>query len=210
MSLSVVGDSADLDRNGAVDARDLLMLMEDWLAGPAPLAADIDRDSRVNLRDFARLAGKWRIDPQTVQGPLEIALGRRAKWSPRYAGYDPNLPGYHIVGDIASASIRAQTDDLPDRLVLAIQTSPGGMAMLEGFTCAAPCVMVSGEPFGEAGLAVSKRADSSLPWQVDAAAQAAAYFTFDRVGDEVRIIFLPPAIELLRTQCKLSWVDWYR
>ena len=210
MSLSVVGSPADLSHDGIADARDLLLLAADWLVGPAPLVADLDRDGLVNLRDFVRLAGKWRIDPGEVHGPIEIALGRRAKWSSRHAGYDPNLPGYHIVGDIASATLRAQTDDLPDRLVLAIQTSPGMIAMLEGFTFAAPCVMVDGEPFGEAGLTVSMRADTTKPWQVDADVQPGAYFTFDRVGDEVRTTFLPPAIELLKTPCKLSWIDWYR
>jgi hypothetical protein len=210
MSLSVVGDSADLDRNGAVDAGDLLLLTDDWLAGPAPLATDIDRDSRVNLRDFARLAGKWRIDPRAAQEPLEIALGRRAQWPATHEGFDPNLPGYHIVGDIASATLRPRKDDLPDRLILAIQTSQGGTAMLESFTFAAPCVMISGEPFKGAGLTMSGRTDSTLPWQPEPDGRADEYFTFEITGDEVHITFLPPALELLRTECKLSWIDWYR
>ncbi len=141
---------------------------------------------------------------------MEVALGTRARWSSRYVGYDPDLPGYHIVGDIASVMLRAQTDDLPDRLVLAIQTLPSAMPMMEGFTFASPCVMISGEPFKDGGLTVSRRADSSLPWQVAPAVEADEYFVFELLSDEVRITFMPAAVELLRTPCKLSWVDWYR
>jgi predicted outer membrane repeat protein len=210
MSLSVAGADADLDHNATVDAADLHRLSNHWLADASPLAEDLDRDGSVNLRDFARFASKWRIEPGTAGGPLEIALGRRAQWSSLYTGYDPDLPGYHLVGDIASVTLRAQTDDLPNRLLLAVQTFPGGLPMMEGFTFATPCLMISGEPFKEAGLAVSRRSDSSMPWQVASGTAAGEYFVFELLGDEVRITFLPAAIELLRTPCKLSWVDRYR
>lgn len=210
MSLSVVGGSTDLNHDGVVDAKDLLPLSESWLSGVSPQAEDLDRDGVVNLSDLARLAAKWRTDPCAVQGPLEVALGRRARWSSRHAGYDPNLPGYRLVGDIASVSLRAQTDDLPGRLVVAIQNSPSAIPMMEGFTFASPCLMVSGEPFKAGSLSVSRRADSSLPWQPAPGVNADEYFAFELLSDEVRITFLPAAVELLRTPCKLSWVDWYR
>lgn len=210
MSPSVVGSVADFDHDGAVDARDMLMLVDNWLVEASPLAEDLDRDGVVGLRDFATLAGKWRSGPDSMREPFEVALSTRARWSPRHAGYDPNLPGYHIVGDIASATLRTQTDGLPGRLVLAIQTSPGGTPMLEGFTFEAPCVMISGGPFKGAGLTVYGRADSSLPWQADPGIPADRYFNFGIIDDEVRITFLSAAVELLRMQCKLSWIDWYR
>lgn len=210
MSLSVVGSHADLDHDGAINAKDLLTLADNWLIGVLPHAADIGRDGAVSFRDFARLARRWRLEPGAAQEPLDITLSKRAKWSPLHAGYDPNLPGYRVVGDIASVTLRAQINDLPSRLILAIQTSPGMIAMLEGFTFTAPCIMVNGEPFGQAGLAVYRRADSSRPWQLEPGVPADALFTFAIVGDEVRITFLPAAIELLRMPCKLSWVDWYR
>ena len=210
MSLSVIGSVADLDHDGAVDARDLRMLADHWLAEISPLAEDLDRDGTVDVRDFARLAGKWRVGTDSMREPFEVALSSRAKWSPGHAGYDPNLPGYHIVGDIASATLRTQTDDLPNRLVLAIETSPGGTPMLEGFTFEAPCVMITGGPFKGAGLTVYSRADSSLPWQADPGVSADRYFSFGIIDDEVRITFLSAAVELLRMPCKLSWIDWYR
>jgi len=210
MSLSVVGEDADLDHNAAIDAGDLQRLSLRWLANTSPLTEDLNRDGLVDLRDFSRLAVKWRTSPQPTQDPLEIGFGPGARWSSRQAGYDPSLPGYHIAGDIASVSLRAQGDDLPDRLVLTVQTSPGGVAMMEGFAFEAPCLRIHGEPFAEGGLSVSRRPDSAQLWQTASAISPAEYFRFERLDDEVRITFLPPAIHLLRTPCKLSWVDWYR
>jgi len=210
MSLSNAGDTADLNHDGTVDARDLLVLADGWLVKEAPLAQDMSRDGSVNLLDLGKLAGHWRADPGSEREPFDIALGVRAQWSGLHKGYDPNLPGYRIAGDIASVTLRARIDDLPAKLVLAIRTSPGMAPMLEDFTCAAPCVMLSGEPFKDAGLTCSKRADSSLSWEVVPDAATDTYFKFDAVGDEVHVTFLPAAIELLRMQCRISWIDRYR
>lgn len=216
MSLSPVGIPIDLDHDGTVDARDLLLLAADWLTAIRPVAADIDRDGTVAFRDFARLVGIWQPTPPAPQAPpssgepFEIILGPKAKWFPLYTGYDPGLPGYHVIGDIASVTLRALADHPPDRLVLAIRTSPGMQPMLESFTFTAPLVKISGEPFNKGGLAWYKRANSSMPWQADPAVQVDKYLKFEVVGDEVRVTFLPPAIELLSVQCEVAWIDWYR
>ena len=209
-SLSVAGDPADLYHNGNVDGTDLHALANHWLARIPPLAEDITRDGSVNLVDLARLAGKWQVGLSASREPFEVALGRRAGWSPLHTGFDPELPGYHLVGDIASITIRAQSDDLLDRLVLAIQTSPGQVPMMEGFTLAAPCLKIEGEPFRNEGLTCYRRVDSSRPWQVEPDVEAGTYLQFDIVGDEVRITLLPAAMELLRMPCQISWIDWYR
>ena len=210
MSLSVVGNIADFDRDDAVDGNDLLALAGMWLAQGVLLAEDIDRDGVVNFRDLAKLAANWRTDVGSEQEPFEVSLGSRAKWSQQYAGYDPNLPGYHIVGDIASVTMRARTDSLPQTLILAIRTSPGMPPMLEGFTFAAPCVMVKGEPFKDAELDFFTRPSSSMEWQGPSKVQTDTYFKFNVVGDEVHVTLLPLAIELLKVECKISWIDWYR
>jgi hypothetical protein len=46
---------------------------------------------------------------------------------------DPDLPGYHVTGDIASIVLRPQLSLLPDKIVVAITTSPGMRPMLEDF-----------------------------------------------------------------------------
>jgi hypothetical protein len=210
MSLSLIGNAADINHDAVVNAGDLRIISLAWLNEIPPVPQDLDRDGAVDFGDFARFAGKWRTGREPAQEPFDIALSPRAKWSPRHAGYDPNLPGYRIVGDIASANLRAQTDSLPDKLVIAIETSPGGIPMLEGFAFTAPCVMISGSPFAAGGLTVSTRGDSSLPWQAAPGLPADAYFAFAIADGEVRVTLLSPALELLRMPCKLSWVDWYR
>jgi parallel beta-helix repeat protein len=210
MSLSVVGDIADLDHNDTVDANDLLALAGMWLAQGVLLAEDLNHDGLVNFRDFAKFAVNWRTDVGSEQEPFQIILGDKAKWSPQFEGYDPNLPGYHIVGDIASVTMRARADDLPETLILAIRTSPGMPPMLENFTFAAPCVMLTGEPFKGAELDYFTRDNSSVEWQGPSKVQTDTYFKFDVVGDEVHVTFLPPAIELLKVECRISWIDWYR
>jgi hypothetical protein len=120
------------------------------------------------------------------------------------------LPGYHIVGDIASVALRARIDNLPNKLILAIETSPDMPPMLENFTFAAPCIMLSGEPFKGTELTYSTRANSTMLWEGGSKVGADTYFKFDIVGDEVHVTFLPLAIQLLKTECKISWIDWYR
>lgn len=210
MSLSVVGSIADLDRNDTVDANDLAVLADMWLAQGVLLQTDLNYDAVVNFRDFAKFASSWRSDVGSGQEPFQIILGDKAKWSEQYEGFDPNLPGYHIVGDIASVTIRARTDSLPQTLILAIRTSPGMPPMLESFTFAAPCVMLKGEPFKSNELDYFTRANSSMEWQGPSKIQIGTYFKFDVVGDEVHVMLLPAAIALLKVECKISWIDWYR
>jgi hypothetical protein len=210
MSLSVVGNIADFDHDDAVDGNDLLVLADMWLAQGVLLAEDLNHDGVVNFRDFAKFAANWRTDVGFEQEPFQIILGDKAKWSPQLESYDPNLPGYHIVGDIASVTIRARTDSLPQTLILAIRTSPGMPPMLENFTFAAPCVMLKGEPFKGGELDYFARANSSVEWQGPSKVQTDTYFKFNVVGEEVHVTFLPPAIELLSVECTISWIDWYR
>jgi hypothetical protein len=82
--------------------------------------------------------------------------------------------------------------------------------MLENFTFAAPCVMFTGEPFKGSELDYITRDSSALEWQGPSKVQIDTYFKFDVVGDEAHVTFLPEAIALLRTECKISWIDWYR
>ena len=40
--------------------------------------------------------------------------------------------------------------------------------------------------------------------------KAGTYFEMKVVGKEVHVTFLPQAMEMLKKECTLSWVDWYR
>ena len=205
------GGRADFDHNGAVDANDLLRLAHAWLSEDASCTQDMNCDGRVDLSDLAQFAKDWRAAATPTLVPVVLTLGRKAAWSPGHEGYDSNLPGYHIVGDIASVTLHARRGKLPHELVLAIQTSPGMPPMLENFTLVSPSVKLSGEPFNpEAGMTCFRKVDGSDEWEAVPEIATDAYLKFEISHDEVRVTFLPQAIGLLRSECTISWIDWYR
>jgi hypothetical protein len=211
LSLSAFGIAADFDHSGTVDVQDLLMFADAWLSQDVLQAEDVDHDRLVALSDFAWLADWWQTDMTSTREPFKLVLGKRAAWAQGQEGHDPNLPGYHLVGDTASITLQARTENLPDRLVLTIRTSPGMPAMLENFTLAGSHVKLSGEPFNDqVGLTYFTRVDCSDAWTAMPDISTDGYFTFETVGGEVRVTFLPKAIELLKARCTISWIDWYR
>ncbi len=211
LSAADFGLAADLNQDAIVDARDLHMLAQQWLDEMPLLAQDFDRDGSVNQQDFARFAPAWRAGPSADEAPLELILGRRAQWSPKHEGYDPNLPGFHVVGDIASVTLRATTDAVPETLVLIIQNLPSTQPMLENFTLTGSHIRLTTEPFNEfVELACYKKSGCAQDWQIKSEIATKEYFTFEIVGDAIHVEFQPKAIELLRTPCEISWIDWYR
>ena len=59
MSLSMVGNVADLNGDGAVDLVDWGLFGEKWLRQEVLWAADLDRDGVVGLGDLWRFAEEW-------------------------------------------------------------------------------------------------------------------------------------------------------
>jgi len=59
MSLSDVGNIADLNLNGRVDFNDLQLFTDKWLSKEVLLAEDFNRDRAVNFADFVILAANW-------------------------------------------------------------------------------------------------------------------------------------------------------
>jgi hypothetical protein len=211
MSLSAFGSAADLNADGVVDARDLLALTDKWMVKDILGAGDMDRDGVADLRDFARLAPAWRADVASVAVPFELILGKNAGWHEDHKGYDPCLPGFHLVGEIAAVTLKALTDERPDKLVLAIRTSPGMHPMLENFTLAGPHARLSGAPFNpNVGLTYFRRVGCSDQWEAVPDIKTDGWLTFEIAGDEVRVTFGPDALDLLRAECTISWIDWYR
>lgn len=159
------------------------------------------------------VAGCKSIDASSqkaMQEPFKLTLVKRARWSPEHKGYDPDLPGYRIVGDIASITLNPQTKKIPKKLVLVIQTSPGMPPMLENFTLAAPEITISAALPNHQKLAEVRDPKSSKPWKATEQVAKDTYFHFEVVGDRVHVTLLPEAMKLLAGQCKISWIDWYR
>lgn len=59
MSLSDVGNIADLNNNDLVDYTDLMLFTTKWLCQEALLSEDLSRNEAVNLIDFAIFANSW-------------------------------------------------------------------------------------------------------------------------------------------------------
>ena len=146
----------------------------------------------------------------TIQEPFELTLTKRARWSPGHKGYDPALPGYHLVGDIASITLKPRTKRIPRKLVLVIQTSPGMPPMLENFTLAAPEITITAALPNHQTLAEIRHHKSPKPWETTQQVPKDTYFHFAVLADKVHVKLLPKAMKLLADQCKISWIDRYR
>jgi hypothetical protein len=183
----------------------------DWTAEPWPHGKRLNMGAYGGTAQASMSLSVFGTDAGPSPVPFELLLGKEADWAEGHQGYDPNLPGYHLVGDIASVTLKALTDLLPDKLVVAIRTSPGMPPMLEDFTLGGPHVRLTGEPFNpHAGLVLFERVDCSSQWRAMPEVDAGTYLFFEIAGDEVRVTFLPPAITLLKAECTISWIDWYR
>jgi hypothetical protein len=55
-----------------------------------------------------------------------------------------------------------------------------------------------------------ERIGCSGEWQALPKAETDAYLRFEIRDDAVRVTLLPRAIKLLRAECTISWIDWYR
>ena len=144
-------------------------------------------------------------EPQLVTHPFEIEMTRNAVWTEGHEGYDPDLPGYHLTGDIATITLKPIAGELPDQLVLKITTSPGMRPNLEGFMVKSGDVAI--QTFMGSELMQVNTPDSPrerIYWQTD------DYFAFELADDAVLVIFQPKGMELLRRECVISWIDWYR
>lgn len=138
--------------------------------------------------------------------PFHIEFGRNAKWTEGHEGYDADLPGYHITGDIASIVMTPTGHNPPKTLVLAITTSSGMRPMLENFEAVTSGSEIDTALFNGLDYESVGNKETGVGYR----AKRGTHFKFDVVDKEVRVTFLPEAMPLLRGKCKVSWIDWYR
>jgi hypothetical protein len=139
---------------------------------------------------------------------FELIFHKGVTWSDNHKGFDPTLPGFHVVGSVGEIVLRPITEKLPEEFILAIRTSPGVLPMLESFTLVSPDTILESVPFDGSTTVWNAKGDR----QKDILSKVAAgtYFQFEIVGDEVYVSFLTRGISLLKEECKIRWVDWYR
>ena len=140
------------------------------------------------------------------ESPVEVIMGRNAAWPPKMVGYDYALPGYHIVGDIASVTLKPTGKRMPERLVLAIATSPGMPPGISSFLVTTTNLVIQSTlpngPYYEVLKDTGGKVIGTTPKET--------YFTSEVVGNEVRVTFQPNAMELLKGTVEVSWIDYYR
>ncbi len=138
--------------------------------------------------------------------PFAVALGECTSWTEGRSGYDPDLPGYHITGGIASISLRPTGYPSPDHLVLAIATSPGGRPMLESFNVSTEGTVIHSALFNglDYDLAMDKQGREV------GRSKRGELFSYEVVGKEVHVTFKPKAMKLLAGPCTVGWIDRFR
>lgn len=147
-------------------------------------------------------------EPRMPEDPFEIVFVKKAQWTEGQEGYDANLPGYHITGDICIITLEPRAGRLPKKLTLAIRTTPTMKPNLEGF-------FVLGEDSALESSALTdlthvRNPKGSTPFEPVAAMKTSKCFKYEIKDHEIHVTFLPPAMKLLRGKCEISWIDWYR
>lgn len=163
----------------------------------------------VSAGRFRALKGEAAPEQAAPSGPFRLTFVKGADWSPNHPrGFDEKLGGYHLTGDIATIRISPAAKPLPEKLVLAVSTSPGAGPMLEGFTVSAGGRTLRTSLRSETVEIISDAADGSARKTEEAPRDD--YLMFDVALGEVRVTFMPKAMSLLEAECTVSWVDWYR
>jgi hypothetical protein len=96
MSLSEVGNIADLNLNGRVDYNDIKLLIDKWLSNEVLLAEDLNRDRAVDFTDFAILADNW----QPPLPPPSPPIPNPMTWA-----IPPHATSPHSVAMVATTAI---------------------------------------------------------------------------------------------------------
>jgi hypothetical protein len=138
--------------------------------------------------------------------PFQVKFDGRSKWTDGHSGFEPSLPGYFITGEIASIVLSPQSTRMPNKMVLAITTSPGMRPMLEGFEVTTNDVILNSALFNGTGNTWVTNRDTGTHVEV----KRGEYFEFRVVGKAVHVTFLPKLMALLKGDITISWVDWYR
>ncbi|MHC4556567.1 MAG: DUF3160 domain-containing protein [Planctomycetota bacterium] len=126
MSLSNVGDKADLNNDDIVNFQDFYHFADNWQKEKVLLSGDFDFNGAVDFNDLAILAGNW------LNGADELAKPTLAKY---YVAYDnpvePDAPGYTLpldLGTITNYTFMNSKFDLQNDTTLLEQN---GFAIIE-------------------------------------------------------------------------------
>jgi hypothetical protein len=141
---------------------------------------------------------------------FDVELMKGAKWRTETLHFDSRLPGYRLSGGIGTMKLSRRPGLDSNRLCLEIWTSPGMPPNLEAFTLTWGDTLIRASAFGESGLSevVAKNADGR--WKTVFQTATKRYFAFQKGDSSVTVCLLPAALGLIKKDCTISWIDWYR
>jgi hypothetical protein len=127
--------------------------------------------------------------------------------------YDAELPGYHLTGTNPQLRIQARTEKLPQKLVLVINSTH----VFLYFKLVSPSITVSPQvqrrrinrehSFMVCENEVVSETNSISSEKLVSEAPCGTYFRFEVVGQAIHVTLLPPAIELLKQECVITWTN---
>ena len=141
---------------------------------------------------------------------FNIRLVRGVKWTSDTLRLDPRLPGYHLSGGIGVVELQIASEVSHDRLVLDITTSSGMKPNLESFTLGWGDTLLKVAPFGASSLADVIVKNANGRWKTIFQRDRQDYFEFQRRDSTVKVSFLPAALQFMKRECTITWIDWYR
>jgi len=141
---------------------------------------------------------------------FRLRLVRGVNWTSDTLRFDPRLPGYHLRGGIGTIELHREPETNSGRLVLEISTSPGMQPNLESFTLGWGDTLLKVAPFvaGTPAEVIAKNPEGR--WKTVSQRDTQDYFEFQRRDSTVMVSFLPAALQLIRKECTITWIDWYR
>ena len=140
-----------------------------------------------------------------TNAPVEISFIHQIPTSNEMPVYDAALPGFRTSAQIVVGNIKPKMKELPVKLVLVIETTPGLPPMLEDFGMRSPKKTVR--------TGSRRRHEDVVEAGTDGKKEpvlAGTYFKFTTTRTEVLVTFMPKAMEMLKDDCAIEWTDWHR
>jgi hypothetical protein len=138
--------------------------------------------------------------------PYRMEFGNRVRWTEGHEGFDPDLPGYHVTGDIGTLILHPTGPPPPEGLVLAITPAPGMRPMLESFRVATAAIEIDTALVDAIKFESVRDRRTGVTHEV----KKGTYVKFEVADEVVRVTLLPKVLRLLDGALRISWIDWYR